>query len=252
MDRSFLSDPEVVAASRDFICVRLATYESEEEMEFMDSIYFFRTPTKNSVFAILDPSAKKHLVKPGRSMKLTFDGATEMATEMKKITATFPGKGNVAPEKLGLPYLKDVRLALNVAACDSQCLVILYASSERERRGLEALLLPLAWHADLVGEFLYATTDKLTDLKKITGSGTAPGLLVVMPDTYGLAGRQVAFVALGTKSKNARATLAAAAEANRMGSKDSKRHIGRGRREGIEWEVGQAQASERPSKSDGD
>ena len=62
MDRSFLSDPEVIAASRDFVCVRLVTFEDVEEMEFMNSIYDFRTPTKNSLFAILDPSAKEHLV----------------------------------------------------------------------------------------------------------------------------------------------------------------------------------------------
>ena len=64
MDRSYLSDPEVVGASRDFVCVRLVTYEDVEEMEFMKSIYDFRTPTKNSLFAILDPSAEEHLVEP--------------------------------------------------------------------------------------------------------------------------------------------------------------------------------------------
>ena len=72
MDRSYLSNSEVIQASRDFICVRLATYEDAEEMEFMASIYDYRTPTRNSLFAILDPSAKRHLVKPGRSMKTTF------------------------------------------------------------------------------------------------------------------------------------------------------------------------------------
>ena len=39
MDRSFLSDPDVVAPSRGFICVRLVTYEDVQEMEFMQSIY---------------------------------------------------------------------------------------------------------------------------------------------------------------------------------------------------------------------
>lgn len=236
MDRSFLSDPEVVAASRNFICVRLVTYEDVGEMEFMNSIYDFRTPTKNSLFAILDPSAQEHLVQPGRSMQFTFEDAAQMASRMQAIAETFPGQGRALPAKLGLPYLKDVRLAINVAACDTQCLVILYANGATERRKLESLLLPLAWHEDVVGEFLYATTDELGDLANITGSGEAAGLLVVAPDAYGLKARQVAFVPLGAKPEDARAALVAAAEANRMGSKDSKRHIGRGLRAGVQWE----------------
>ena len=70
MDRSYLSDPAVIAASRNFICVRLVTYEDVEEMEFMKSIYDFRTPTKNSLFAILDSAAEEHLVEPERLVNL--------------------------------------------------------------------------------------------------------------------------------------------------------------------------------------
>lgn len=235
MDRSFLSDPDVIAASRDFVCVRLVTFEDVEEMEFMNSIYDFRTPTKNSLFAILDPSAKEHQVKPGRSMEFTFEDAAQMANRMQEIAETFPGKGRALPSKLGMPYLKDVRVALNVAACDTQCLVILYAPKATERRKLESLLRPLAWHEDLVGEFLYATTDEREDLAVVSGSGETPGLLVVVPDTYGLKARQVAFIPLGTEPAEARAVLISAADANRMGAKDSKRHIGRGLREGVQW-----------------
>jgi hypothetical protein len=235
MDRSYLSDPDVAAASRNFICVRLVTYEDIAEMEFMKSIYFFRTPTKNSLFAILDPQAKKHLVSPGRSMRVTFKDAAQMASKMNEIAESFPDKAP-APTKLGLPYLKDVRVAMNVAACDSQCLVVLYAPKATERKKLESMLVLLAWHEDLVGEFLYATTDQLSDLANISESGAAAGLLIVRPDAYGLKGRQVAFVAQGAALADARATLVAAATANRMGSKDSKRHIGRGRRQGVKWE----------------
>ncbi|PCJ52668.1 MAG: hypothetical protein COA70_11785 [Planctomycetota bacterium] len=236
MDRSYLSASEVIEASRSFVCVRLVTFEDVEEMKFMNSIYDFRTPTKNSLFAILDPSAKEHLVKPGRSMEFTFDDAAQMAAKMEEIAKSYPGPDDVDPAKLGMPYLKDVRLALNVAACDTQSLIILYAPKVKDHRKLESLLLPLAWHKDLMGEFLFVATDKLADLAKISETGIAPGLLVVTPGTYGLEGRQVAFVPLSAKASDAHAILVAAAEANRLGSKDSKRHIGRGRREGVKWE----------------
>jgi hypothetical protein len=243
MDRSYLSDPAVVAASRKFICVRLVTYEDVSEMAFMKSIFDFRTPTKNSLFAILDPTATKHLVDPGRSMKFTFDDAAKMATRMNAIAETFPGKkqrgnktGKVQPDQLGLPYLKDVRVALNVAACDTQSLVILYAPKATERKRLEAVLKRVVWHEDVIGDFLYATTDQLSDLANITDVAKTAGLLVVVPDAYGLKARQVAFVPLGTHPADARVVLVAAAKAHRMGSKDSKRHIGRGRRQGVRWQ----------------
>ena len=236
MDRSYLSDPDVVEASRSFICVRLVTYEDVGEMKFMNSIYDFRTPTKNSLFAILDPSAKEHLVKPGRSMRSTFEDAAQMADRMKEITETYPAERVASPTKLGMPYLKDVRLALNVAACDTQCLVILYAPKQKDRRRLESLLLPLAWDKELIGEFLFVATDKATDLSRVSDTGEAAGLLVVTPGAYGLEGRQVEFVPLDTKPDEARAALVAAAQANRIGSKDSKRHIGLGRKEGVHWE----------------
>ena len=35
MDRSYLSQQDVIAASRPFICVRLTTYESKEEGAFL-------------------------------------------------------------------------------------------------------------------------------------------------------------------------------------------------------------------------
>lgn len=236
MDRSYLSDPEVVAASRSFVCVRLVTFEDVNEMEFMNSIYEFRTPTKNSLFAILDPAAKEHLVTPGRSMAFTFDDAAHMASRMNEISEGYPDGRTARPAELGLPYLKNVRLAMNVAACDTQCLVILFAPKASQRRRLESLLLPLAWQEGLIGEYLFTVTDNSADLDGVAEAGDAPGLLVVVPDAYGLKARRVAFLPLGTNIKDARAVLIATAEANRMGSKDSKRHIGRGRREGVQWE----------------
>ena len=60
MDGSFLSDADVVAASRKFVCIRLSTYEDAEEAEFLRSIYVGRSgDLENTVFAILSPDGKR-------------------------------------------------------------------------------------------------------------------------------------------------------------------------------------------------
>ena len=43
MDRSYLSDKDVVEASRDFVCIRLATYENAEEAKILKSIFTGRS-----------------------------------------------------------------------------------------------------------------------------------------------------------------------------------------------------------------
>ena len=43
MDRSFLSDAAVIASSRKFVCIRLATYESESEAKILKSIFLGRS-----------------------------------------------------------------------------------------------------------------------------------------------------------------------------------------------------------------
>ena len=239
MDRSYLSDAAVIKASRQFVCARLASYEDFDEAALMRSIHRFRGgETQNSVFAILDPEGKRNLVRSGRSPRHTFTDAAKMAARMQEIAKDYQKKTKSAePDTLGLPYLKNVRLALNVAACDAQRLVIVYAPKVPDRDKLEALLTPLVWDDKLIGNLLYARTSDPQDLETIKGAADSPGLLVVEPDYYGTGGRQVAFVKLGAKATTAKKALVAAANKNKMGSRDSKRHIGRGLRDGVKWET---------------
>ena len=54
MDRSFLSQPEVIAVSRRLICVRLTTYENKEEGEFLKTLTRTRSgDLENTVLAVL-------------------------------------------------------------------------------------------------------------------------------------------------------------------------------------------------------
>ena len=236
MDRSYLSNAEVIQASRKFVCVRLETYENADEMKFMQSIYDYRTPTKNSLFAILDPSAKRHLVKPGRSMKTTFADGAAMAEGMKKVSAEYAKAGAMQPGKLGMPYLRSTRVALNVSSCDTQRLAVLYAPGKDDLARLEKLLLPLAWSERLIGNLLYVMSTDESDLGQIKDATKEPGVLLVEPGKFGMAARQVAFIKLGASPADALKTLALVADGNEMGSKDSQTHMDWGVLMGLKWE----------------
>lgn len=70
-----MSDATVVAASRGWICVRLATYESKEEGKFLESIFTGRSGLlENTTFALLGPDGKKRLSRAGRGPQHLFGG----------------------------------------------------------------------------------------------------------------------------------------------------------------------------------
>ncbi|MAE75898.1 MAG: hypothetical protein CMJ85_03390 [Planctomycetes bacterium] len=234
MDRSYLSDPEVVAASRKFICVRLASYEDAGEVDFLQSVFTMRGVLQNTVFCILAPDGKKKLVNAGRAPGWAFGVAEDMALEMNEIAVDYkPGK--TRPVDLGLPYLKSVRLAMNVAACDSQRLAIVYAPDLETRAALEAKLVELAWSKEIIGRFLFAMTKDVSDLAKVDGASGEPGILVVVPGAYGVQGKQLVHVPVRADAKTLRAALREAAESDAGGAKDSQRHIRRARQKGIRW-----------------
>src|SRR5579884_168073 len=136
MDRSFLSRPEVIAASRKFVCVRLATYENKEEGEFLKSFHVTRSgELENTVFALLAPDGKQRLARASRSARQTFGDAGRMAEALDRIARQYPGKpAEGAPP---LPAVANVRLAVDVASCDGLPLVVVFAPDEKQRRSLE-------------------------------------------------------------------------------------------------------------------
>ena len=79
MDRSFLSDKGIIRASRNFVCVRLSTYESKEEAEYLSRIFTRRGQLENTVFCIMSPDGKDKLVNAGRSPGWAFPGSEDQA-----------------------------------------------------------------------------------------------------------------------------------------------------------------------------
>jgi hypothetical protein len=230
MDRSFLSDPEVVKASRDFVCARLLTYESAEEGKFLETMFTGREGTlENTVYVVLAPDGKTKLTRAGRTPRMIYGGSTEadiaeMADALRKIAKD----AKPADGAREIPFVEDLRVALNVAACDGQALVAVVGKGEE----LEKELAKLAWSEGFIGKFIYVRVPDPAALKVVKGAKAEAGLLVVAPGTYGLDG-----TALAQGTTDAAALLRKGAESFVPEKKEERKHIEEGRRRGIEWET---------------
>jgi hypothetical protein len=243
MDESFLSDPRVVKASRDFVCIRLVTYESAEEAKFLKAVFRTRSDDlENTVFVLLAPDGKQKLSEAGRSPGMVFRGPLQesvpaLIAKMAQVAQRYPGRSGVQ-DQAPVPYHRDFRRGLNVAACDLQPLLVVCAPSDCQRQEIEELLAPLLWEAEFVGQFAPthvedSSTLKLEGHQKV--SARQGELLIVQPDPYGVKG-EVLVQQSDLNSKALREALLTGLKKFQVSSKNSRRHVAEGMRRGISWE----------------
>lgn len=237
MDRSFLSQPEVIAASRKFVCIRLTTYENQQESELLRTLFVGRSgDVENTTFALLSPDGKQRLVRPHRTAGHIFGSAARLAATMTRIAQQYDAgrqQAEVLPE---LPAVANVRLALNVAACDNQPLVILVDRDEQELRKMAEQVRALAWNEEFLGRMTYAATTRSADLEAIDGAVDGNGLLVVQADKFGLRGSVLARLAADPSFAELARTLRTGLGRHERTPK-SERHVHDGHRAGIFWDT---------------
>jgi hypothetical protein len=235
MDRSFLSRPEVIAASRKFICVRLMTYEDPKEAEFLKSIWVGRSgDLENTLFVILAPDGKKPLVRPGRSPDRAFGDAETMAASMNRIAGEYETRKTSGSELPPLPLVANVRLALNVAACDSRPLLVLHFKDEA-RKAAEQKLNGLAWSNEFIGRFVYAVSSSPKELGMIEGA--KEGVLIVNPDSYGLKGKVLHQISAEESAERIAEGLRQGLSRHQGGERKFGDHIRQGHSDGVFWET---------------
>lgn len=187
MDRSFLSDPKVIAASREFVCIRLTTYEDEAEMAFLKKLYTGGSgEAENTTFAVLEPTTLRPLTRVSRGAQQVFGNAERMAADLKEISRNYAHLG--AANAPALPVTLNARLGLDVAASDGQLLVLVTAASAAARADVERRLASLAWSAEFLGRFTYAAASP-GELTNVAGAKREDGVLIVEPDAFGLKGK---------------------------------------------------------------
>jgi hypothetical protein len=237
MDRSLLSQPEVIAASRQFVCARLTTYENEAEAKFMTSLWVGRSgEVENTMFTIFAPDGEECLLRITRSATNTFRSPTQMAAAMEKIAAKYQVKPE-AKQTSPLPLVADVRLAVDVAACDNLPLVVLFAPDAEVRRRLDERLRSLAWSPEFIGRFTYTTAAKAPELTAIDGAGNEAGLLVVESDKFGLKGQLLTRAAVDASAEQLASTLKAALAKRQAVAKNGRTHQREGQSKGVFWET---------------
>ena len=243
MDRSFLSDKGIIRASREFVCARLATYESKEEAEYLSRIFRGRSgQLENTVFCIMSPDGKDKLVRSGRSPGWSFPGeeeqaARDMEKKMDDISSRYPVKRTSKTSLPALPVLPNVRLALNVAACDNLPLVAAVARSKGAMQKLRKQVNELAWSKAFIGRFIFVDAEAASELEKIKGVKNQEGVFVIAPDTFGQEGKVLTQVKLGVSSKDLEESFARALALYEPERKETLLHNALGRILDVNWKT---------------
>lgn len=222
--------------------MRPASYESEQEAEFLLELFSRGgDQLQNTIFALLAPGGSEKLARTGRGPSFAFDDAEGMARELMLIAKRFdPSKE--ATER-SLPTLPDLRLALNVAACDSLPLVVGVLrhdddASKRERSKADAELrghlAELCFDERAIGRAHYVVVEGDTGLRAFDGFDAKSDVFVLAPGAYGIE----AAVLAATRSADDECVDHAVAGLDRYAAveKEARAHVRAARQLGIEWE----------------
>lgn len=247
MDRSFLADQDVIAASRKFVCIRLATYENADENEVLKGVFAPGGVLQNTVFALMSPDGRTSLVRAGRSPAWAFGGQVgrgihqqppevigKMAQTMEAIALAYPGKDKPVG-RVPLPYLADIKLALNVAAADRLPLVAVFGNAA-QRKQMEQQLEPMAWADEFLGRALYVPVTQLEEFKAITGLKTQAGYVVIQPDIFGLKGKVILEISLLSTAAQLKQALSKAVGRHQPSTLTYEQHRSQGAAAGQRWE----------------
>ena len=229
---------KIIEASRDFVCIRLATYEDEDEANFLRTIYVNREgELDNTVFVLLSPDTKLDLSRAGRGPQFEFHSPTRLAEEMKTIAAKYEPKQREEGTIVKLPELKDVRLGINVSSCDGLPTVVCVAKDDAQLAELKNKLSPIAFSDSLAGKFVYASTTNVNDLKSVSNYRGESGFLLIKPGDYGVDGELIKALDADVDPNRLSKAMTKYANGNRRVSKNHRSHVQEGVESGKEWET---------------
>ena len=189
----------------------------------------------NTVFCMLAPDGKTQLTRPTRGPSL-FRTPENMALQMNKVLQQY--KPTVADSFVSpIPYVDRVDLALNVAASDNRPLIVAFGADEKELATINSKLQSLVWDTSVIGQFMYASTTEIAELKVLIGKDKSPGIFVVEPDEFGVSGNITQHVNLNAGSEDIMTATKSGLNAFTPFTKDHRLHIANGYTVGIEWET---------------
>ncbi len=220
------SDPKVIAITRQFVCIRIESYESEENQKIVRSHLGGRF--ENTAFCILAPDGEKRLTRSGRSphqVSRNFEDFTTFAED-------YSPRGKLLDSRV--PDFNSFALALNVSSADQQVLVVI-AGPEGDIAEAGKRMRAIAWSDEMIGRFQYDFETDLRILEKPLAQKKAkPGIYVIKPDTFGLDGEVMAVLPLESKLPDIKSAMV---QGNKQFARTTKKkvystHVADGRKEG--------------------
>ncbi len=242
------STKEFVAASRDFVCVRLETYESKEHQDLIRK--FLNGRMENTAFCILDPNGEEQLTRASRSPESILGaegrgpgavkGSNEdVIAEMKELVSDYRLRGDASA--MVLQDFHSYRQALNVASGD-QRLLIFVAARPQDQESAQKTLKPVFANEEVIGLFHLDFGDPEEDTKwasSLTKLRNKSGIIVIQSDAFGQKGEVLAQLPITAKAAEIKTALLLANEkfAASEKRKDYSDHVAEGRREDIFFET---------------
>ena len=134
MDRSFLSNKQLIKISRGFVCIRTATYEDKAEAIFLKSTFLGRAggDLRNFGFCILSPDGKRQLRRSNRGPNFVYANSEEMVADLRQLAKKYSAKATGKESNPPVPRMKSVRLGINVASCDGLPSVVVAGKDQSE------------------------------------------------------------------------------------------------------------------------
>jgi len=228
------SDEEVIEATRNWVCVRLDSYESEQHQEWVRR--FLNGTFQNSAFCLLSPDGTEWLSKSGRGPNQVFGTAGNLISSMDKIVQRYAPKASSS--EAVVQDFHSLRQAINVASADQRVLVLV-AGSEEATKPLRDSLRKTAWHEDHVGRFHWDfESDAAVVEELVSKNQDKQGIFLLRGDKFGLAAEVMAELPLdATASELSEALKTTNKEyAATTEKKVYSSHVAEGRKEGIHFE----------------
>jgi len=225
------SDPDVIKASRKFICVRIDSYESEENQKIVRSHLGGRF--ENTAFCVIAPDGEERLTRSGRGpqhISRDFDDIVAIADRYKS-------RGDILNSHI--PDFNSFALALNVSSAD-QKILLLIAGDEDEIVAAGKRIRSVVWNKNVMGRFNYDfESDSSSWTGPLSSKSKGSGFHLIRPGEFGLEGQIVMSLSLNASNSN---LLKAMVVANRDYAKSTKKkvyssHVVEGRRQGKRIEM---------------
>jgi hypothetical protein len=230
------SNPEVIEVSTKFVCVRIESYESEENQKIVRSYLDGRF--ENTAFCVLAPDGKTRLTRSGRGPRQVFGSSPdEFVSKLETILTNYQSSADVMDAPV--PDFHSFKLALNIASADQRVLVLIAAPKD-QLEATEKSVRRLAWNPKVQGRFHFDLESTAAWKEPLSqGADAQAGIYLIKPGTYGLSGTVLARLDFDAKPQ---AILTAMAEAGATFAKTTEKkvygtHVQEGREKGVRIEM---------------